>query len=95
MNYFIDTHAHIYVEEFDKDRDDMMRRSEEANVNKIYLPNVDHTSIDRMMELEAKNRPCQAMMGLHPCSVKKDFEKELYLIETWLHKRSFAAIEYK
>ncbi len=92
MNHFIDTHAHIYVEEFDKDHNDMMRRCEEANVSKIYLPNIDHASIDRMMELEAKHRSCQAMMGLHPCSVKKDFEKELYLIEIWLNKRSFAAI---
>lgn len=92
MDHFIDTHAHLYVEEFDKDRDDMMRRCGEAKVNKIYLPNIDHASIDRMMELEVKHPHCQAMMGLHPCSVKKDFEKELYLIESWLNKRSFAAI---
>lgn len=92
MNHFIDTHAHIYLEEFDQDREDMLRRCAEVPVNEIYLPNIDHTSIDRMMELEVKHPNCKAMMGLHPCSVKKDFEKELYLIETWLNKRNFAAI---
>jgi TatD DNase family protein len=92
MSFFIDTHAHIYLEEFDQDREDMLRRAMDVQVNEIYLPNVDHTSIDRMMELETKHPNCQAMMGLHPCYIKKDFEKELYLVESWLNKRSFAAI---
>jgi TatD DNase family protein len=92
MDYFIDTHAHIYLEEFDQDREDMLRRCADVRVNEIYQPNVDHTSIDRMMELEAKHPNCKAMMGLHPCYIKKDFEKELYLVESWLNKRSFAAI---
>ena len=92
MNFFIDTHAHLYSEEFDKDREDMLRRCAEANVREIYLPNVDHKSIDGMMELEAKHPTCKAMMGLHPCSVKNDFEKELYEVENWLTKRPFAAI---
>lgn len=92
MNYFIDTHAHIYLEEFDQDREDMLRRCADVKVNEIYMPNVDHTSIDRMMELETKHPNCKAMMGLHPCYIKKDFEKELYLVESWLNKRSFAAI---
>jgi TatD DNase family protein len=89
----IDTHAHIYLEEFDADRTDMMHRSAEAGVDKIYMPNVDHTSIDRMLELELKNpNVCIPMMGLHPCYVKKDFEKELYLVEDWLNKRKFSAV---
>jgi TatD DNase family protein len=92
MEYFVDTHAHIYHEDFDRDMDDMLRRCDESNIKEIYLPNVDHTSIDRMMELEAKHPQCKAMMGLHPCSVKKDFEKELYLVESWLNKRTFTAI---
>jgi TatD DNase family protein len=57
------------------------------------MPNVDHTSIDGMMELELQYPgQCISMMGLHPCYVKKDFEKELYLVEDWLSKRSFSAI---
>lgn len=92
MPHFIDTHAHIYSEEFDKDREDVLRRSNESNTVEIFMPNLDHTSIDGMMEVEGKHPNCKAMMGLHPCSVKRDFEKELYLMESWLGKRAFAAI---
>ena len=57
------------------------------------MPNIDHTSIDRMMEVEAKHPSvCMAMVGLHPCSVKKDFQRELYLVEDWLAKRKFIAV---
>lgn len=88
-----DTHAHIYTEEFDADREDMLRRCDEQGVNKIFMPNVDHASIDRMMEVELKHpHRCLPMMGLHPCSVKKEFAKELYLVEQWLAKRKFSAI---
>lgn len=92
MNYWIDTHAHIYAKEFDNDRQDMLRRSEEADVKKIFMPNIDHTSIDGMLELESRSAVCFAMMGLHPCSVKKDFQRELYIVEEWLSKRKFAAV---
>ena len=89
----IDTHAHIYTEEFDADREDMLMRCEDQGVDKIFMPNVDHASIDRMMEVELKHfKRCFSMMGLHPCSVKKDFEKELYVVEQWLYKRKFSAI---
>src|SRR5579871_1542733 len=93
MAYWIDTHAHIYAEEFKADSIDMLARCEESAVGKIYMPNIDHTSVDAMMEIEQKQPGrCMAMMGLHPCSVKKDFEKELYLVEDWLGKRKFAAV---
>ena len=71
----------------------MLRRSEDAGVDKIFMPNVDHASIDRMMEVEQQNpKRCFSMMGLHPCSVKRDFEKELYIVEQWLSKRKFSAV---
>lgn len=93
MSYWIDTHAHIYVDEFKQDRLDMLVRAQEGKVAKIFMPNIDHTSIDNMLELEASQKgQCFAMMGLHPCSVKKDFEKELYRVEEWLSKRKFAAL---
>ncbi len=93
MKYWIDSHAHIYLKEFDHDRAEVLRRSDEHNVQKIYMPNIDHTSIDHMLEVEAKNpEQCISMMGLHPCSVNKDFEKELYHVESWLSKRTFAAV---
>ena len=93
QNGFIDTHAHIYSEEFNADRTDMLARASAENVNRIYMPNVDHTSIDSMLELESRSSgQCIAMMGLHPCYVKKDFQRELYLVEDWLSKRKFAAV---
>jgi TatD DNase family protein len=92
-DYWIDTHAHIYSPEFDLDREDVLRHCTDIGVKKIYMPNVDHTSIDAMLELEHKHpAQCISMMGLHPCSVKKDFEKELYRVEEWLSKRKFAAV---
>lgn len=92
MSFWVDTHAHIYADEFDADRQDMVERAREANVTKIFMPNVDHTSIDKMLEVESRWQGCYAMMGLHPCSVKKGFERELYIVEEWLSKRRFSAV---
>jgi TatD DNase family protein len=92
MSHWIDTHAHIYAEEFDADRQEMLDRSAHHEVEKIFMPNVDHTTIDAMLELESRWPQCIPMMGLHPCSVKKDFERELYIVEEWLSKRKFAAV---
>ncbi len=62
-------------------------------VYEIYMPNIDHESIEGMMELELQHPgQCISMMGLHPCSVKKGFEKDLYEVEEWLSKRPFAAV---
>jgi TatD DNase family protein len=93
MDFFVDTHAHVYLEEFALDREDMLRRASDANVSKVFMPNVDHTSIDSMLEVEDRHKEqCVAMMGLHPCYVKKDFQRELYLVEEWLSKKKFAAV---
>jgi TatD DNase family protein len=92
-NFFIDTHAHIYLDEFQEDRDQMLQRADEKSVQRIYMPNVDHTSIDNMLHLESKYPGrCFPMMGLHPCYVKQDFQQELYLVEEWLSKKKFAAV---
>ena len=89
---FIDTHSHIYDTKFEKDIEAALARCQEQKVEKIYMPNIDHRSIDAMLELEQKYSQCIAMMGLHPCSVDKNFEKELYLVENWLNKRDFVAV---
>lgn len=89
----IDTHAHIYAPEFASDRADMLERAFTQGLSQIWMPNIDHTSIDGMLELENKYPgQCLPMMGLHPCYVKKDFQKELYLVEEWLNKRKFLAV---
>lgn len=90
---FIDSHAHIYSDKFKEDISEVISRSKELDVYKIYMPNIDHESIESMMELETRySNECISMMGLHPCSVKKEFEKDLYEVEEWLDKRPFAAV---
>ena len=78
----IDTHSHIYLEEFDSDRDEMLLRAKNAGVEKIYLPNIDSSSIERMKTLN-KQYPelCPMMMGLHPSSVKENYNEELAIVE--------------
>ncbi len=89
----IDTHAHIFLEEFDGDVDAVIQRAIDEGIEKILLPNIDKDSIDDMLQLEEKYPDyCYAMIGLHPCSVKQDFEKQLYIVEEWLSRRSFIAI---
>lgn len=93
MDYFVDTHAHLYSSDFNEDRDDMIKRGFDAGVTKMFMPNVDRESISGMMEVESKYPgKCMSMMGLHPCSVKADFQKELYIVEEWLSKRKFCAV---
>jgi TatD DNase family protein len=89
----IDSHAHIYLKEFKDDLNLIIDRAKEAGVETIYMPNIDHTSIDDMLNVADKHRGyCIPMMGLHPCSVTKNFEKELYEVEEWLAKGGFAAV---
>lgn len=88
-----DTHTHLYLKDFDGDRREMMERALASGVSKFYLPNIDSRVIDDMLALEAAYPDhCHAMMGLHPCSVKEDFEAELSIVAQWLDKRPFCAI---
>jgi TatD DNase family protein len=89
----IETHAHIYYDPFDNDIDETINRAKEVGVKKIFLPNVDSSSIERMLSLEERYPDyCVAMMGLHPCSVKENYEEELDLVTSWLEKRKFVAV---
>lgn len=89
----IDTHAHIYSDKFDSDRDEIIDEIRKAGIERIYMPNVDVETIDKMLDCESRYGDlCIPMMGLHPCDVKKDFEQQLYVMEGWLSTRSFAAV---
>ena len=89
----IDSHCHLYLEEFNDDIDEVMKRALEAGVQRFYLPAVDSATTDAMLKLETKfPGKCIPMMGLHPCSVKENYEDEINLVSGWLAKRSFAAI---
>jgi TatD DNase family protein len=90
---FIDTHAHIYVEQFESDVNEVIRRAMKASVGKIFLPNIDSDSIEAMIRLE-KDYPgyCFSMIGLHPCSIRENLDGEIKMMESWLEKRKFTAI---
>lgn len=88
----IDTHTHLYLEDFQADIEDVLGRARAEGVTRFYLPNVDSSSIDDLLKLEEKNPECIAMMGLHPCSVKENVANEMKLVENWLRKRPFAAV---
>lgn len=89
----IETHAHIYSSKFDKDRKECIESAKESGVSKIIMPNIDLVSIDQMMKVEQDNPTyCESTMGIHPCYIEKNFEKQLYVVEDWLSKRSFVAV---
>ena len=90
---WIDTHCHLYVEEFKDDVDAVIARAQEQGVTQFYLPGIDSESIPAMLALEAKYPGvCIAMMGLHPCYVKENVQQELAIVEHWLEQRDFCAI---
>jgi len=88
-----DTHTHLYLEEFDHDRDRVIENAIQLGVKRFFLPNIDSSSIDALLTLtRAYPENCFPMIGLHPCSVKENFEEELALVEDWLSKEKFYAI---
>ncbi|QBO59660.1 TatD family hydrolase [Chryseobacterium salivictor] len=90
----IDTHTHLYSEEFDNDRKEMIDRALAKGVSKFYLPAINSETHEKMLALEREypNR-IFSMMGLHPCYVKPEsWLQELKLVEEYLNKRPFAAI---
>lgn len=90
---FIDTHTHLYSEQFDEDRTAMIQRAIAAGVARMYMPNIDLNSIEGMHALE-KQFPenCFAMMGLHPCSVDANWELVLAKMKLLLEKRPYVAV---
>lgn len=91
--FIIDTHTHLYLEQFDEDRSEVMGRALEADVKLMLLPNIDAgtiPSVKQMMIDFPKN--VRGMMGLHPCSVKPGFEKELEIIEDELRTGEYVAV---
>lgn len=90
---FIDTHTHLYDEQFDHDRESVIEKSIAAGVGKMFLPNCDNSTIQPMMEMAAKwPQHCFPMMGLHPCYVKENYKNELNTVAEWLDKNQFFAV---
>ena len=82
-----DTHTHLYAEEFDADRNNLITGAINKGVQKFFLPNIDSTSFDGLYKVcEAFPENCFPMMGLHPCSVKENYKDELAKVENELSK---------
>jgi len=90
---FIDTHAHLYAEEFKDDRKDIVAKAIQNGVEHLFLPNIDVHSIQPMLDLcWSHPENCFPMMGLHPCSVDEHVEAHLFQIQKWFKKRKFYAV---
>lgn len=88
-----DTHTHLYSEAFEEDRDEMIKRAIEAKVERFFIPAIDSTYTEAMLQLE-KDFPEHIflMMGLHPTHVKENFKEELKHVEEQLAQRKFYAV---
>lgn len=93
MTKLIDTHAHLYLSEFENDIEDVIEQSKEAGVERIYMPNINSESIEDMLFLERKyENYCIPMMGLHPCYVKDNYKEELKAMKSWFDDRPYCAV---
>ncbi len=88
-----DTHTHLYSEAFDEDRDAMMQRALDLGIQRFFVPAIDSTYTQAMLELEsAYPENVFLMMGLHPTHVKENYEVELIHVEEMLAQRNFIAV---
>jgi TatD DNase family protein len=89
----IDSHAHVYSEQFDKDTNEMLARAKVQGVTKIFMPAIDSETHPAMMDL-AREHPdfCFPMIGLHPCSVKENFMEEINIVKEYLQEHKFYGI---
>ncbi len=91
--YLIDTHTHLYLPEFDADRDEAVERAVNAGVTKLLMPNIDTGSVDPMLSVENRFPGiCLSMIGLHPTSVKEDYVLQLSALEKIFYDHNYIAI---
>jgi hydrolase, tatD family len=89
----IDTHTHLYSEEFDKDRAEMIARAKAAGVTRCFIPAIDSSYTERMFQLKNEYPDYVFLMnGLHPCNVKENYKEELTHVENLMPTHSFYAI---
>lgn len=90
---FIDTHAHLYLEQFSEDLPSIIENAKLANVHKIFLPDIDSSTTQSMNNI-CKTYPdiLYPMIGLHPCSVKEEYKKELSHVEEQLGNGTYYGV---
>lgn len=89
----IDTHAHLFLHNFDDDIEQVIQRAKDNGVEKIFNPNVDVSTIDNLKKICSNYSDiCFPLMGLHPESVKENFEKDLEIIEHELNTNKYYGV---
>lgn len=89
----IDTHCHLYLEDFDPEQDELAQKAKDSGIDTLLLPNVDLTTIDRMHDLcDRYPEFAFPMMGLHPTSVDSNYIDILKQTESYLSKRTYCGI---
>lgn len=90
---FTDTHTHLYANQFDEDRNQMVQRALDLGIKRFFIPAIDSETTQSMFALEKQfPKNMFLMMGLHPTHVKENFEEELAHVKKWLDKRDFYAV---
>jgi TatD DNase family protein len=91
---FTDTHTHLYLEEFDEDRKQVVDEAIKNGVQYLFLPNVDSSTINAMLALSDEfPKNCFPMIGVHPTSINaSNIESEIEMVKLWIEKRKFFAI---
>lgn len=89
----IDTHNHLYLEDFDPEQDRLVAEAKDSGIDRLLLPNVDTTTIERMHDLCDRYPDFTSpMMGLHPTSVDSHYAEKLKTTESWFAKRAYCGI---
>ena len=88
----IDTHSHLFAEEFNSDRVDVLKKAEDAGIIYHIMPNVDSSTTDQLLQVSKQHSQCFPLMGLHPTSVKADFEREILHVESMFKDNKFYGI---
>ncbi len=88
----IDSHCHLYLEEYREDIDQVISKATSSGVSDFYLPAINSDTHASMIDLENKYPACHAMMGLHPCYVKENYQEEIKVVKDYLANRPFCAI---
>jgi TatD DNase family protein len=89
----VDTHTHIFSDDFNYDRHQAIERAKSIGVKHMVLPNIDSTSVEALINVSQQYENfCHPCMGLHPTSVKENFQDELMIVEEWLQRSNFVAV---
>ena len=90
---FIDTHTHLFLEEFNHDRKEAVQRAIDVGVNQLILPNVDSETLPALKKM-VNDFPaiCHPLFGLHPGSVKENFKEELAIVREHLNDERISGV---